>query len=924
MGYISAHELANKWGISKRRVQTLCASGRISNAMRIGNMWVVPDTASRPLDARMKKNDKPFEHIGSNPIKLARTRIRSLSDNAFKTLINGGFTAFDAKIGVIALFAVELLSDKCAENDAQVVAIQNRIIDTVSNLIECNIMRLHKAYSEISSGFRIYIKEHPFCIDDALAWCYQYVNKASGDTGFEAAQFFTEKYIITTLIDSSDICRTDGKILDPACGGGNFLLYALDNLCEQHVKPNDTKQSIKSLVQTCINRLFGYEIDPTLALVASINLRLKAMSILKNNGITVTITDFMCIEPNIYKSLTDSKWGALDNDKDHHIVEKVGCLTKTTLSDVLSDTQYIFTNPPFQTVKGMDQDQKDFLKQFYPLAKCDMCNAFIELCSQITRPTGRCGLVTQNSWLYLDSFKEFRKDFLTKCSIESIIELGTNAFYDISGEKTNVVLLSFEQNMPTTNTDVSMFSLKNLKQREFEHLLSTRGNMCQYQSNISQLEILHSPTARVDMLNSTSLKTILKKNVQYGAFATPMQGTSTGNAKELIGYFWEHLGDSDWIPVSKGGGYSRWQGLNNYCVKWGTNGEYIMATKGSAIRNAKHFCNTQLVFSDTGTAGLNVRVLREGQIFVASGPGIRITSGDPYAHLSFLNSRFATYFIRLLSPKLTIAAGYIAQIPVKEELLFSNILSDNAKKCLAAKQQRLEKRPCNMEFKPIASDALQLSVDERARLWFIQDIEDEWIQLCAEQAIDDVIYKAFSLSSYDKNIIDTQIGERKVYSENPDKFCSDNIEKVLPELLDINCTLVRTRTNKSSMGCDGVLEYVAQKTNTSCESIYNSIVLAKTNFPQIQAKYKSLYLHALTLSAVGYQSSIPTRLPVSVKQIAETIKSDYPGLIGDISEIVTWLKNEFNKFHRDAFWGVPLFHYNSSTDSIDLQKGHNV
>lgn len=102
----------------------------------------------------------------------------------------------------------------------------------------------------------------------------------------------------------------------------------------------------------------------------------------------------------------------------------------------------------------------------------------------------------------------------------------------------------------------------------------------------------------------------------YRDVAVPMQGTSTGNAKELVGYFWEHFGETDWVVVSNGGGYCRWQGLNDSVVKWGKDGEYIKSQKGSALRNVKYFDDTQMVFSDTGTAGLNVRVLLDNQILL--------------------------------------------------------------------------------------------------------------------------------------------------------------------------------------------------------------------------------------------------------------------------------------------------------------------
>ena len=121
--------------------------------------------------------------------------------------------------------------------------------------------------------------------------------------------------------------------------------------------------------------------------------------------------------------------------------------------------------------------------------------------------------------------------------------------------------------------------------------------------------------------------------------------------------------------MKKNGGYCRWEGLNNSVVKWGENGEYIKKQKGSALRNIKYFGKTQLVFSDTGTAGLNVRLLLNNQIFIASGPGIRILQGNEYAHMAFLNSRLAANYVRTISPKLTIAAGYIGRIPVEPTLI---------------------------------------------------------------------------------------------------------------------------------------------------------------------------------------------------------------------------------------------------------------
>ncbi len=57
MDFITLAETAEKWGISKRRVQTLCTECRIPGATRLGRIWVVPTDAEKPLDARVKSGN---------------------------------------------------------------------------------------------------------------------------------------------------------------------------------------------------------------------------------------------------------------------------------------------------------------------------------------------------------------------------------------------------------------------------------------------------------------------------------------------------------------------------------------------------------------------------------------------------------------------------------------------------------------------------------------------------------------------------------------------------------------------------------------------------------------------------------------------------------------------------------------------------
>jgi len=59
LSYISAKEAAEKWEISQRRVAILCAEHRVEGAMMVGNMWIIPSTATKPIDKRIAQKDKP-------------------------------------------------------------------------------------------------------------------------------------------------------------------------------------------------------------------------------------------------------------------------------------------------------------------------------------------------------------------------------------------------------------------------------------------------------------------------------------------------------------------------------------------------------------------------------------------------------------------------------------------------------------------------------------------------------------------------------------------------------------------------------------------------------------------------------------------------------------------------------------------------
>ena len=99
MDYLKIDEVAQQWGISPRRLQTLCAEGKIEGATRFGRAWMIPRGAQKPKDGRTKAGRKtqteqvfeeffmpkktPFLHMTKlyHTPGCAEAAIASLADN---------------------------------------------------------------------------------------------------------------------------------------------------------------------------------------------------------------------------------------------------------------------------------------------------------------------------------------------------------------------------------------------------------------------------------------------------------------------------------------------------------------------------------------------------------------------------------------------------------------------------------------------------------------------------------------------------------------------------------------------------------------------------------------------------------------------------------------------------------------------------
>ena len=53
-GYMTIKQAAEKWGLSERRLQTICNEGMIPGVVKFGRAWAIPMDAEKPVDKRIK------------------------------------------------------------------------------------------------------------------------------------------------------------------------------------------------------------------------------------------------------------------------------------------------------------------------------------------------------------------------------------------------------------------------------------------------------------------------------------------------------------------------------------------------------------------------------------------------------------------------------------------------------------------------------------------------------------------------------------------------------------------------------------------------------------------------------------------------------------------------------------------------------
>lgn len=234
------------------------------------------------------------------------------------------------------------------------------------------------------------------CPADEMGQAYEYlIGKFADDAGNTAQEFYTNRTVVTLM---AEILKPQPgeSIYDPTCGSGGMLVKCLDYLREKE----ESWQSVK---------VFGQEINALTSSIARMNLYL--------NG----VEDF-----SIVREDTLSRPGFVDGSH-------------------LRTFDIVLANPPY-SIKTWNRDA--FTHDLWgrnmwgtPIqARADY--AFIQhIVSSMNANTGRSATLLPHGVLNREEDKEIRINHVKSDTIEAIIGLGRNLFYN-SGLESCVLICS--------------------------------------------------------------------------------------------------------------------------------------------------------------------------------------------------------------------------------------------------------------------------------------------------------------------------------------------------------------------------------------------------------------------------------------------------------------------------------------------------
>ncbi len=215
------------------------------------------------------------------------------------------------------------------------------------------------------------------------------------------------------------------------------------------------------------------------------------------------------------------------NDRWELALSAQGLLAAARLLDERYDL--VVTNVPYLSRGKQEQLLKDYCESYYPTAKNDLANVFLERCLELAKAAGVVQIVMPQNWLFLSSYKKQRENLLKRVCWNMLARLGAGAFDTISGEVVQAILITQTNTKPNEDTLLHGIdaSLPRTVQEKADFLRD--GEI----KAVSQKGQLGNPDARVTLEEEADLPLLSK-------YADGLVGLQTSDDPMFLSVFWEH------------------------------------------------------------------------------------------------------------------------------------------------------------------------------------------------------------------------------------------------------------------------------------------------------------------------------------------------------------------------------------------------
>ena len=375
----------------------------------------------------------------------------------------------------------------------------------------------------------------------------------------------------------------------------------------------------------------------------------------------------------------------------------------------------VCANPPYMGSKGMNSELSHYTKANYPFSKTDLFSVYIERCLALGKENSELGMVTPYVWMFIGSYEKLRESLIENNTISSLVQLEYNAFAPAC---IPVCTFTISKNgiKDFNSTFIRLTSFKGHENQGPRALEAINKKVCDWRYESKPLDFLSIPGNPIAYWISEELRAAFSKYPSFNKFASARQGLATADNNRFLRLWYEidtnllelNCGSNEetfevnakWFPHSKGGGFRRWYGNNEWVINWKNNGAELRAFKKCVIRNPDDYFKGGITWCDLTSSYFNARNVSKGYVFDTTGPtAVLLNEEQKYALHALMNSSTFQALVNVSLQGLHYSNGIISKMPVNPDIFINEKLVSNTKTLERLSKEDWDQFETSWEFK---------------------------------------------------------------------------------------------------------------------------------------------------------------------------------------------------------------------------------